>query len=167
VEHRRPVADQRRALDRRAKLAVLDQIGLGAREDELARDDVDLPPAEALGIDALLHAGEQLGRIVLAALHEGVGHPRHRCVLERLTTAVAGRLDAHQPGIEPVLHIALEDAVLDQHRLAGRGALVVDRKRPATIVDRAVVDHGHTGRGDALADPAGKGAGALAVEVAL
>src|SRR5258708_4823314 len=52
-QHARAVADQRRALDRRAELAVLDQIGLGAGEDELARDDIDLPAAEALGEDAV------------------------------------------------------------------------------------------------------------------
>src|SRR3546814_17774601 len=44
-EHARPVADQRRALDRRAQLAVLDPVRLGARKHELARDDIDLPAA--------------------------------------------------------------------------------------------------------------------------
>ena len=38
---------------------------------------------------------------------------------------------------------------------------------PRRAVDRAVVDHGHAGRGDPLADPAGEGRGALAVEIAL
>src|SRR5205085_107369 len=50
----RTVADQHRALDRRADLAVLDPVGLGTREDELAAGDVDLPAAEGNGIDAVL-----------------------------------------------------------------------------------------------------------------
>src|SRR5690349_25116393 len=43
----RSVADQHRALERRADLAVLDLIGLGALEDVFARGDVDLSAAEA------------------------------------------------------------------------------------------------------------------------
>ena len=40
-------------------------------------------------------------------------------------------------------------------------------ERAAPVADRAVVDHGDAGRRDALADPARKGRGALAVEIAL
>ncbi len=80
--------------------------------------------------------------------------------------AIAGRRDAHQPGVEAILHIALEDAVLDQDIFLGRRAFVVDRQRAAAIEDAAIVDHGDARRGDALADAAGKGAGALAVEIA-
>ena len=47
------IADQRRAFDGIAKLAVLDQIGLGTAEHEFARHDVDLPATEAFGEDAL------------------------------------------------------------------------------------------------------------------
>jgi hypothetical protein len=36
-EHGGAIADQRRALDRRAELAVFDLVGLGAGEHELAR----------------------------------------------------------------------------------------------------------------------------------
>ena len=110
---------------------------------------------------------EDLAGIVLAAEHEGVGHARHRRVGEALAAAVAGRRDAHQPGVEPVLDIALEDAVLDQHVALRRRALVVDGQRAAPVADRAVVDHGDAGRRDPLADPAGEGRGALAVEIAL
>ena len=56
-QHGRAVADQGRALDRRAELAVLDPVGLGAGEDELAAGDVDLAAAEALGVDAVLRPG--------------------------------------------------------------------------------------------------------------
>ena len=110
---------------------------------------------------------QNLAGIVLAAEHEGVGHPRHRRVGEALAAAVAGRLDAHQPGVQPVLDIALEDAVLDQHVALGRRALVVDGERAAAVADRAVVDHGDAGRRDPLADPAGESRRALAVEIAL
>jgi hypothetical protein len=40
-QHGRPSPDQRRALDRRAELPILDAIGLGAAEHELAAGDVD------------------------------------------------------------------------------------------------------------------------------
>ena len=45
-------ADQRGALDRHGDLAVLDQIGLGAGEHELAGGDVHLAAAEGLGEEA-------------------------------------------------------------------------------------------------------------------
>jgi hypothetical protein len=89
-QHAGAVADQRRALDRRAQLAVLHLVGLGAGEHELARHDIDLPAAEALGEDAVLHARQQFGRIVVAAAHEGVGHARHRRVGIAFAAAVAG-----------------------------------------------------------------------------
>src|SRR5687768_3800781 len=44
-QRRRPVADQGRALHRGRQLAVLDQVGLGALEDELAVGDVHLAAA--------------------------------------------------------------------------------------------------------------------------
>ena len=88
-EHGGAVADQRCALDRGAELAVFDAIGFGAREDELARDDVDLPAAEALGEDAVPDAAQQFCRIIVARVHEGVGHARHRGVGVGLAAAVA------------------------------------------------------------------------------
>ena len=142
-QHRRAVADQGRALDRLGDLAAADPVGLGAGEDELAAGDVDLPAAEALGVNPVLDPLDQLARIVLAGEHEGVGHARHRRMGEAFAAAVAGRLHAHQPGIEPVLQIALEDAVLDQHVAPRRRAFVVDGQRSAPLLDRAVVDDGH------------------------
>ena len=47
--------------------------------------------------------------------------------------AVAGRLHAHQPGILPVLHVADQNAVLDQHGAVGRRAFVVDGQRAAPL----------------------------------
>ena len=80
--------------------------------------------------------------------------------------AVAGRRHAHEPRILAVLHVADEDAVLDQHGAAGGGAFVVDRERAAALRHGAVVDHGDALGGDLLAHEAGKGRGLLAVEVA-
>ena len=74
---------------------------------------------------------------------------------------------AHQAGVLPVLHVADQDAVLDQRGRLGGRALVVDGERAAPVGDGAVVDHGDAGRGDALAHEAGEGALALAVEIAL
>src|SRR5690606_21010725 len=54
----RAIADQHRALDRLSHLAVLDHVGLGAAEHELAAGDVDLPAAERHRIDAVPHRGD-------------------------------------------------------------------------------------------------------------
>ena len=57
-----PVADERGALDRPGDLAVLDQVGLARREDELAARDVDLPAPEVDGVEASRHRAEDLRR---------------------------------------------------------------------------------------------------------
>ena len=103
---------------------------------------------------------------LVAGEHVGVGHARHRHVGEAFAPAVAGRLHAHQPRVLPVLHVAVEDAVLDQHGAIGRRAFVVDGERAAASRNGAVVDDGDALGGDALADQAGKGRGLLAVEIA-
>jgi hypothetical protein len=53
-------------LHRSTEPAVLDQIGLGAGEHELAARDVDLPAAKGFGEQAALHAGQDLGRVMRA-----------------------------------------------------------------------------------------------------
>jgi hypothetical protein len=73
---------------------------------------------------------------------------------------------AHQAGAHPVVHVADQDAVLDQDGAFGGRALVVDGQRAATAGERAVVEHGDALGGHPLADAAGEGADALAVEVA-
>ena len=83
-----------------------------------------------------------------------------------LAAAVAGRLHAHQPRVLAVLHVADQDAVLDQHRAVGRRALVVDGERTAPRRHGAVVDHGDALGRDLLAHQAREGRGLLAVEVA-
>ena len=72
--------------------------------------------------------------------------------------AIAGGRHAHQPGILPVLHIAFENAVLDQHGARGGRAFIVDGERTAPPVDGAVIHHRHAGRRDALAQQSGEGA---------
>src|SRR5262245_20736310 len=82
-----------------------------------------------------------------------------------LPSAIAGRLHAHETRVLTVLHIADQDAILDQHgAIAGR-ALVVDRKGATAVRDRAVVDHGDALGGDPLPHQAGEGRGFLAVEI--
>jgi hypothetical protein len=166
LQHFLARTDQRGALDRPADAAVFDLVGLRAGEDELAGDDVDLAAAEAGGVDALFHAAQDFLRIAVAVQHHRVGHARHGHVGEALAPAVAGGFHAHQPGVHAVLHVAGQDAVLDQHRAAGRRALVVDGERAAAVLDGAVVDHRHAGRGNALAHQAGEDRALLAVEVA-
>ena len=124
------------------------------------------PPPKLTAVDAVLHRRDDLGRIAVAGRHVGVGHARHRHVGVALAPAVAGRLHAHQPRVLAVLHVADQDAVLDQHGAVGRRAFVVDRERAAAALDRAVVDHGDALGRDLLAHQAGEGRGLLAVEVA-
>ncbi len=99
--------------------------------------------------------------------HVGVGHARHGQVGVGLAPAVAGGGDAHEAGVELVLHVSAQDAVLDQHRALGRRALVVHVQRAATVGQGAVVDDGDAGGRDPFAHASGEGGGALAVEVAL
>ena len=83
-----------------------------------------------------------------------------------LAPAVAGRLHVHQPRVLAVLHVADQDAVLDQHGAVGRRALVVDRQRAAPRRHGAVVDHGDALGRDLLAHQPCKSRGLLAVEIA-
>jgi len=82
-------------------------------------------------------------------------------------TAVAGGGHAHQAGVELVLHVAGEHAVLDQRGALGRRAFVVHAQRAAAAGQGAVVDDGAQLGGDHLAQAAAVVGAALAVEVAL
>jgi hypothetical protein len=87
-------------------------------------------------------------------------------VREGLAPAVAGRRHAHQAGVQPVLHVAAQDAVLDQHGAAGgvpSSSTVSEPRRSGRVPSSTTVTPG----GHPLADAAGEGRGALAVEVAL
>jgi hypothetical protein len=76
---------------------------------------------------------------------------------EGFAPPVAGRRNAHQAGIQAVLHVALEDAVLDQHIALRRIAFIVDIERTAPVGNGAVVNHGDALGRDALADAAAEG----------
>ncbi|MCY1352550.1 hypothetical protein D9M69_388560 [compost metagenome] len=84
-----------------------------------------------------------------------------------LAAAVAGARHTHQPGVQLVLHVALEHAVLDQRGALGRRAFVVDAQRTAAVGQGAVVDDGAQARRHFLANPPAVGRTALAVEIAL
>src|SRR5579872_5818445 len=65
VQIGRTIADQHGALDRRATLAVLDAVGLGAFEHVFAGGDVNLPAAEMHRVDAVLHRSDDLLRVAV------------------------------------------------------------------------------------------------------
>src|SRR6266567_643784 len=166
-ERIRAVADEGGALDRPGDLAVLDQVGLARRENELAAGDVHLPAPEVDGVEAAGHRAEDLLRIVLPRQHEGVGHARHGRMRIGLAAAITGGLPAHQPRVEPVLHITHEHAVLDEDVAPRGNTLVVHVEGAAPVGDGAVVDHRHELGGDLLPHAPGEGRGLLAVEVSL
>src|SRR5262245_45543506 len=84
-----------------------------------------------------------------------------------LATAIARERHTHQTGIQAVLQVAAQDAVLDQHRPTGRGAFVVNVERPAPTRQRPVIDHRDRGGRHLLADAAAEGRDLFAIEVSL
>jgi len=81
--------------------------------------------------------------------------------------AVARGRHFHQTGVELVLQITRENAVLDQHRAMGRRAFVVDVDRAAARRHGAVVDHRAELRRDPLADAIAESRGLFAIEISL
>ena len=71
--------------------------------------------------DAMISSGG-----LVAAEHICVGHARHRCMRVGFAPSVAGWLHSHQARVLPILHVADKNAVIDQHSLVGRHALVID-----------------------------------------
>ena len=65
--------------------------------------------------------------VVRAREHVGIGHARHWHVSIRFAAAIAGRCNAHQAGVELVLHVAFEHAVLHQDVVLPGRTLIVDR----------------------------------------
>src|SRR5690606_15995727 len=143
------------------------QVSLAGGEHELAAGDVHLAAAEVGAVDTLLHRADDLLRIALPGQHVGVGHARHRQVRVGLGATVIGGRHAHQAGVELVLDIALEVAVLLPHTAVGAAALVVHAEPTPTPLQGALVDSGAQLGGDLLPDPSAVGGAALAVEVAL
>ena len=139
-------------------------------------DFTDIAPTllDLAGIEHLLRVGVRRCRLQIfgefghLAL-EGGERPERLDIEDGHEAAVivlAGRLDAGEPRVQLVLHVAAQDAVLDQHVVAARRALVVDRQRAAAIRQRAVVHDRAQGGRDALADADAERGGALAVEIA-
>ena len=72
----------------------------------------------------------------------------------------------HQPRVERVLNVALEDAILDQGGALGGIALVIDVQGTATVSDSAVINNGNAFGGDTLTNTSGESAGSFAIKVA-
>ena len=123
---------QSSAFDRSCDPAVLDEEGKLALERELSTDDVDLPAAQVSKIEASLDRADDFLGAKFAIEHEGVGHARHRQVRIGFPSCVAGAGMAHQAGVKAVVHIAFENAVLDQCGALAWFTLIVDMKRSAT-----------------------------------
>ena len=68
-----------------------------------------------------------------------------------LAAAIAGGGHVHQPGIEPVLEIANQFSVFDQHCSFGGRTLVIGREGAAPVGNRAVVNNGNAWRCDLFA----------------
>src|SRR3546814_12871152 len=96
---------------------------------------------------ALFRAAQDFAGVVTAAKHEGVGHARHWRMGIAFPAAVAGGGHAHQPGVEPVLEIALQYALVDQHVALRRRALVLEGQRSAPSLHGAVAPLPHPRRG--------------------
>jgi hypothetical protein len=86
----RTVSDEIDALQRCGESAIFDEVALGQRKNEVAIGDIDLPSAELLGEDAVLHALHDVLGIVGAGQEQGVGHARHGVAREALAPAIAG-----------------------------------------------------------------------------
>ena len=158
LQRRGPVADQRGPFDGVPDHAIAHTVSFGAGENEFAVGDIHLPAAKTDRIDAVLEVRDDITGGHVTAQHIGVGHARHRGVGIGFAAAIAGRGHAHQPGVLPVLHIAYQHTVLDQHILGRGRALVINRDRPAPVGEGAIIQHRHAFGGDALAHEAGKGA---------
>ena len=156
AQHLRTVADQVAFAQRLGDLTVLDQVGLGHAEHEVAGGRVDAAAAELGDVHAVIGAADDVVGILGAVEHVGVGHPHHRQVHVALSPAVAGLLAALLAGPQVVPHVVGEHTVLDEHVVLARVAFVVDADRAPLAAHRAVVDQRDERRGDA-ARPACRG----------
>src|SRR4029077_12985884 len=166
MEIGRAVADEHCAFDRCANLAVFDPVGLGALEHIFPRRDVNLAAAEVHSIEAVLDRSDDFLGVVVAGEHVSLRHARHRHVCVRFTPAIAGGPHVHEPRILPLLHVADQDAVLDQYCAVRGRAFVVDRQRTAARLDGAIIDNGDSLGRDLLTHEPGESRGLFAIEVA-
>ena len=126
------------------------------------------PPPKLRGVQALLHRADDLLRVVLAAEHVGVGHARHRQVREGLAAAVAGgrRPSSAARSACPACSRAGCRPRSVTVRWVGlpSSSMLSEPRRFGSVPSSTTVT---PRRRDALADAAGEGARALAIEVAL
>src|SRR5581483_9999440 len=98
------VADEVGRPDGGGEAPVLDEVGLGHAEDEVAGGGVDLAAAEGGAVQAVGGGGDDVVGVGPAGQQVGVGHADHRQRLVRLPPAVAARLPAVLAGPEQVPH---------------------------------------------------------------
>ena len=152
----RAIAHDGGAPHRTANFSALDQVTLGDGEDEVAGGDIDLPGAELFGVEPIGGGGDDVLDRVRPGRDERVRHARNGEVLIRLSATVSGDRVVLLSGAQPVVHVAHEHAVLNQHVAAGRHALIVDSQRSPAAGQGAVVDGGHDRAGDRLPDLPGE-----------
>ena len=58
------------------------------------------------------------------------------------TATVASRRHPHQTRVEFILHVAFQNAVLNQHVVLAWRTFVINRHRTSAIDHRAVINHG-------------------------
>ena len=167
LEHVGPAPDEGRPFDRLRHVAILDQIGFTRRKYELAVRDIHLPAAERHGIQPFLDGAQNILGFGRAGQHEGIGHPGQHDAAEILAPAVAGKRNAHEPGVQTVRDVPAQDSVFDQDG-PGRGrAFIVDVERSPPGGQRAVIhDRAYVGR-DALTDQITERRRLLAIEIRL
>ena len=86
-------------------------------------------------------------------------------MLVTFPSSVAGVGQPHQARGKLVRHVALQNALLDQHGVLGGIALVVHVKRAAPLIQRAVIHHRTFFAGHAFADKSRKCGGLFAIEI--
>src|SRR5690606_3477909 len=106
-----PVSDKIHPFEGGGDFSVLDQVALRQREHEVSIGNVDLAPAEGVGVDPLLDRRNNLLRVVGPTQEHGVGHARHRRTGEALPAPVAGGLDSEMLRGEPILEVPAQHAV--------------------------------------------------------
>src|SRR2546423_8465774 len=148
------VADEVGGPHRLGDLAVLDEVRLRHPEHEVARRRVHLPASELGAVDAVRRPAHDLLGVVLPLEDVRVRHAHHREMLVRLSPSVAALLPTFLPRPDQVPHVVGEDAVLDEHVVARRRSLVVDRVGTPLASERPVVDQRHQRRRDLLAGAA-------------
>src|SRR5439155_1266977 len=97
-----------------------DHVTLGDGEDEVAGGDIDLPGAELFGVEPIGGGGDDVLDRVRPGRDERVRHARNGEVLIRLSAPVSRDRVVLLSGAQPVVHVAHEHAVLNQHVAAGR-----------------------------------------------